>query len=162
MMRPSDEHEHDREREHEREHHHEHEHEHEHGHDREPMPARQETSTREAQREPMPEAQREPMPEQQREPMPEQQPRSFMAIPDAQTYMRRFEAVQAEFIDEPRRAVEKAESLVSEAIDRMMDSLKEELHRSRARTDGADQTEQLRIAMKRYRDILHSFGERER
>jgi hypothetical protein len=87
---------------------------------------------------------------------------SFMSIPDAASYMQRFEAVQAEFIDEPRRAVEKAESLVSEAIDRMMDSLKEELHRSRARSDGdgGDETEQLRIAMKRYRDLLHSFSQR--
>lgn len=88
--------------------------------------------------------------------------RSYMSIPDAETYMRRFDAVQAEFIDEPRRAVEKAESLVSEAIDRMMDSLKEELHRSRTQSDGngADETEQLRIAMKRYRDLLHSFSRR--
>jgi hypothetical protein len=87
---------------------------------------------------------------------------SFMSIPDAASYMQRFEAVQAEFIDEPRRAVEKAESLVSEAIDRMMDSLKQELHRSRAHTDGdgGDETEQLRIAMKRYRDLLNSFSQR--
>jgi hypothetical protein len=87
---------------------------------------------------------------------------SFMSIPDAESYMQRFEAVQAEFIDEPRQAVEKAESLVSEAIDRMMDSLKQELHRSRARSDGdgGDETEQLRIAMKRYRDLLHSFSQR--
>jgi hypothetical protein len=83
--------------------------------------------------------------------------RSHMAMPDAASYMRRFEAVQAEFIDEPRRAVEKAESLVSEAIDRMMDSLKQELNRSRTRSDGGDETEQLRMAMKRYREILHSF-----
>ena len=99
----------------------------------------------------------------EREPMSTQTQtqRSILGIPDAQAYIQRFEAVQAEFIDEPRRAVEKAETLVSEAIDRMMDSLKEELHRSRTRNDGGgDETEQLRIAMKRYRDLLHSFSQR--
>ena len=99
----------------------------------------------------------------EREPMsaPTQTQRSFLGIPDAEAYIQRFESVQAEFIDEPRRAVEKAETLVSEAIDRMMDSLKEELHRSRTRNDGGgDETEQLRIAMKRYRDLLHSFSQR--
>ena len=81
-------------------------------------------------------------------------------MPGADDFMRRFEAVQAEFIDEPKRAVEKAESLVSEAIDRMMDSLKEELQRSKARIGGEDDTEQLRVAMKRYREILYSFNDR--
>jgi hypothetical protein len=70
-------------------------------------------------------------------------------------YLRRFEAVQSEFIDEPRRAVENAKSLVQEAIDRMMSRLHQE-------AGEGDDTERLRITLKRYRDVLHTFGERMR
>jgi hypothetical protein len=70
-------------------------------------------------------------------------------------YLRRFESVQSEFIDEPRRAVEKAKSLVQEAIDRMMSQLHQD-------AGEGDDTERLRITLKRYRDVLHTLGDRMR
>lgn len=70
-------------------------------------------------------------------------------------YLRRFESVQSEFIDEPRRAVEKAKSLVQEAIDRMMGQLQHD-------AGEGDDTERLRLTLKRYRDVLHTLGERMR
>src|SRR5207248_5733650 len=63
----------------------------------------------------------------------------------------RFEQLQAEFIDEPRQAVKSAQSLVEEAIDRMMEGL-----RHSGVDDKAD-TEQLRLTMKRYRDLLYQL-----
>ena len=93
-------------------------------------------------------------------PTDRESPTSVMSTPDAGEYIRRFEVFQAEFIDEPRTAVEKVESLVSEAVDRMMSALKEELHGSHGQGDG-EETERLRLAMKRYRDILYSFSDKE-
>ena len=66
-------------------------------------------------------------------------------------YRARFEQLQAEFIDEPRQAVKSAQSLVEEAIDRMMEGL-----RHSGVDDKAD-TEQLRLTMKRYRDLLYQL-----
>jgi hypothetical protein len=67
-------------------------------------------------------------------------------------YRARFEQLQAQFIEEPRGAVRSAQSLVEEAVTRMMHGLQE------AGADGAD-TEQLRLAMKRYRDLLYQVTE---
>jgi hypothetical protein len=66
-------------------------------------------------------------------------------------YRTRFEQIQAQFIDEPRGAVRSAQSLVEEAVNRMMQSLQQT-----GATKDAD-TEQLRVAMKRYRDLLYQL-----
>ena len=52
-------------------------------------------------------------------------------------------------------SVEKAKSLVEEAIDRMMNELKRD-------AGSGDDTEQLRLTLKRYRDMLYTLGERMR
>jgi hypothetical protein len=72
-------------------------------------------------------------------------------------YHSRFEAVQSEFIDEPRQAVEKAASLVEEAVDLMMHTLKHELEQVRSELGDGNDTERLRIAFRRYRDVLESL-----
>jgi hypothetical protein len=66
-------------------------------------------------------------------------------------YWTRFEAIQAQFIEEPRSAVQSAQKLVEEAVDRMMEGL-----RHTKSGDKAD-TEELRVTMKRYRDVLHQI-----
>ena len=66
-------------------------------------------------------------------------------------YWTRFEAIQAQFIDEPQSAVRSAQKLVEEAVDRMMEGL-----RHTGAGDKAD-TEELRVAMKRYRDVLQQI-----
>jgi len=68
-------------------------------------------------------------------------------------YRGRFEQLQAQFIDEPRTAVRSAQSLVEEAIDRMMEGM-----RHSGADDKAD-TEQLRLTMRRYRDLIYQLTE---
>lgn len=63
-------------------------------------------------------------------------------------YRTRFEQIQAQFIEQPQTAVRSAKSLVEEAVSRLMEDLR--------RDDVGDKadTEQLRLAMMRYRDVL--------
>ncbi|HEX6348195.1 MAG TPA: hypothetical protein VF160_02255 [Candidatus Dormibacteraeota bacterium] len=81
------------------------------------------------------------------QPMAEQR----MAGNGMNEYWTRFEALQAKFIEEPREAVRSAQKLVEEAVDRMMEGL-----RHTGAGDKAD-TEELRVAMKRYRDVLQQI-----
>jgi len=82
------------------------------------------------------------------------------ALPDMTDYRVRFEKIQAEFIEEPKVAVEKAERLVEEAIDRMTTSMHEQMQELHRYTDRSSDTEQLRVTMRRYRDFIESLGGR--
>jgi hypothetical protein len=66
-------------------------------------------------------------------------------------YRDRFADLQTRFIDDPRGATDQACSLVKEAVDRMMDSMLE-----------AGDTEQMRMAMQRYRNVLETVAEQSR
>jgi hypothetical protein len=68
-------------------------------------------------------------------------------------YRARFDEIQAQFIEEPRDAVRSAQLMVEEAVNRMMEGL-----RQAGTGDGAD-TEQLRVAMMRYRNLLYQVTE---
>lgn len=81
-------------------------------------------------------------------------------MPEMNQFRQRFEELQSEFIQEPRAAVQKAETLVDEAIKRMMVTLQERLRRIHGETDGTSDTEQLRITMMRYREFMDSLGDR--
>ena len=105
-------------------------------------------------------AAREPEPEPQQEAERETEPRLegvHAGAADLAGYHSRFEAVQSEFIDEPRQAVEKAASLVEEAVDLMMRALQRELEQVRSELGDDKDTERLRIALRRYRDVLESL-----
>jgi len=105
-------------------------------------------------------AAREPEPEPQQEAERETEPRLegvHAGAADLAGYHSRFEAVQSEFIDEPRQAVEKAASLVEEAVDLMMRALQRELEQVRSELGDNEDTERLRIALRRYRDVLESL-----
>jgi hypothetical protein len=65
-----------------------------------------------------------------------------------------FEQVQAEFIGEPRTAVEKAEAL----IDGLMDALHNQLQRIHSTVETKTDTEQLRVAMLSYRELVGSLS----
>jgi hypothetical protein len=70
--------------------------------------------------------------------------------------------IQAGFVDEPRRAVEQADSLVAETMKRMAEVFARERAHLEGQWDRGDQvnTEDLRIALQRYRaffDRLLSF-----
>ena len=73
--------------------------------------------------------------------------------PETQGLRSRWQAVQGEFVDEPRRAVEEADQLVSSVIGRLSEVFAEEREKIEQQwPKGADMsTEDLRQALRRYR-----------
>jgi hypothetical protein len=111
----------------------------------------------------------QPAPEPREDPMLETQAAEEMrtrspepvrdapAGPALGDYQQRFESLQSEFIEEPRAAVEKAESLVEEAVDRMMTTLRDRIQRVHSEIGEGSDTERLRLAMRSYRDLIDSM-----
>jgi hypothetical protein len=68
----------------------------------------------------------------------------------------RWDAIQVGFVDEPRRAVEEADSLVAVAMKRLAEQFSEERSKLEGQWDrGGDvSTEDLRIALRRYRSFF--------
>ena len=76
-------------------------------------------------------------------------------------YRHRFDELQAQFIDEPRAAVEKAEKLVDEAVNALLGSMRERMQRLHKDYDGdSKDTERLRLAMRGYRELMDSLTDR--
>jgi hypothetical protein len=75
---------------------------------------------------------------------------------DADSLRTRWDAIQAEFVDEPRSAVEKADALVGDVMQRLLDGFGSERNRLEREWDRGDRvsTEDLRIALKRYRSFF--------
>ena len=71
----------------------------------------------------------------------------------------RWDEVQAGFVDDPRRTVEQADRLVGEVIDHLAKMFREERARleSHWSKGGKVETEDLRIAMQRYRDFFRTL-----
>jgi len=69
----------------------------------------------------------------------------------------RWSDVQGAFVDEPRRAVEQADSLVASAMKRLAEIFAEERSTLERQWDSGDNvsTEDLRIALQRYRSFFH-------
>lgn len=75
---------------------------------------------------------------------------------DAADLRTRWADIQAAFVDEPRRAVERADSLVAEVMKRLAESFANEragLERQWDRGDNVT-TEDLRVALQRYRSFF--------
>jgi hypothetical protein len=68
----------------------------------------------------------------------------------------RWESVQISFVDEPRQAVEQADSLVAEVMKRLAETFASERKNLEQQWDRGDQvnTEDLRIALQRYRSFF--------
>ena len=64
-----------------------------------------------------------------------------------------WDSIQASFVDEPRQAVEKADQLVAEAMQRLAETFARERADLEAQWDRGDDvsTEDLRVALRRYR-----------
>lgn len=77
---------------------------------------------------------------------------------DMSSYMDRFEEVQAQFIEEPQEAVRQAEALLGEAVERMTVTLHEQIRRIQNDVGDDKDTERLRMAMKNYKNLIHSLG----
>ena len=75
---------------------------------------------------------------------------------EAQTFHARWNEVQASFVDEPRKAVEQADTLVATTMKRLAEVFAEErtnLEHQRDRGDNVS-TEDLRVALQRYRSFF--------
>ena len=87
---------------------------------------------------------------------PDTGPAPLFADAELTGYRSRWSAIQTGFVDEPRRAVEQADSLVSELMTRLTDTFTNERRNLEGQWEKADKisTEDLRIAMQRYRSFF--------
>ena len=86
----------------------------------------------------------------------DEQHASLFAGNEAQQFRGRWSDIQAGFVDEPRRAVEQADSLVAEAMQRLAQVFADERTRLEQQWDrgGETNTEELRLALRRYRSFF--------
>ena len=68
----------------------------------------------------------------------------------------RWQQIQTEFVDEPRRSVEQADGLVAELMQRLAQTFSEERSNLESQWDRGDDvsTEDLRVALQRYRSFF--------
>ena len=79
----------------------------------------------------------------------------LFAEQDAGTFRASWQSIQAGFVDEPRRAVEQADKLVAEVIQRLAQVFAAERAALEAVWSAGDvETEQLRVALRRYRSFF--------
>jgi hypothetical protein len=77
--------------------------------------------------------------------------------PDEANELRsRWDSIQAGFVDEPRRAVEEADSLVAAAMKQLAETFADERRTLEAQWDRGDDvsTEDLRVALRKYRSFF--------
>ena|SRR5437868_13398965 len=77
--------------------------------------------------------------------------------PDEMTNLRsRWERIQTDFVDEPRRSVQQADELVSTVAKRLTEIFGDERNRLEQAWDKGDSisTEDLRMAFRRYRSLF--------
>jgi hypothetical protein len=75
---------------------------------------------------------------------------------EAQEFRSKWERIQTGFVDEPRKAVQDADSLVANAIKRLAEVFAEERSKLERDWDRGDNvsTEDLRVALQRYRSFF--------
>lgn len=75
---------------------------------------------------------------------------------EAKELRSRWDAIQVGFVDEPRRAVERADNLVAGAMKRLAEIFSEERERLEKQWDRGEDisTEDLRLALQRYRSFF--------
>ena len=88
--------------------------------------------------------------------MTDEKPEPLFASGDASGYRTRWGAIQTGFVDEPRKAVEEADALVAEVMQRLAAVFADERKRLESQWERNDQisTEDLRQAMRRYRSFF--------
>lgn len=95
-----------------------------------------------------PQQQREtPRESQQRETVPQQRPSSRLED--------EWQAVQYEFVDDPQAAVSKADDLVTKAIEEL--TTRQRTLSQQWKGEGKHETEDLRLALHRYRELFKSL-----
>jgi hypothetical protein len=75
---------------------------------------------------------------------------------EAKDFRARWDTIQGGFVDEPRRAVEQADSLVAGAMKRLAEMFADERAKLEGQWDRGDSvsTEDLRLALRRYRPFF--------
>jgi len=75
---------------------------------------------------------------------------------ESSDFTTRWQAIQVEFVDNPRESVERADGLVAELMQRLAATFAEERERLERQWDGGDDvsTEDLRVALTRYRSFF--------
>ncbi len=86
----------------------------------------------------------------------DEQAAPLFSAAQAKEFRARWDAIQGGFVDEPRRAVEQADSLVAEAMKRLAEVFAEERARLEGQWDRKESvsTEDLRLALRRYRSFF--------
>ena len=77
-------------------------------------------------------------------------------LPDSDDFQTRWEAIQVRFVDEPRGAVEDADALVANVMQRLAEGFAQERERLEAQWGRGEDisTEDLRVALQRYRSFF--------
>ena len=80
----------------------------------------------------------------------------LFASDDAERFRGRWHAVQVGFVDEPRQAVQDADSLVAELMQQLAETFAQERSKLESQWDSGDDasTEDLRVAFQRYRSFF--------
>ena len=75
---------------------------------------------------------------------------------ETEDFRSRWQRIQTEFIDDPRRSVERADELVAETMKRLAQIFAQERERLEQEWDRGDNvsTEDLRLALRRYRSFF--------
>ena len=88
---------------------------------------------------------------------PEEHTGPLFSKEDADKFRKEWDAIQAGFVDQPRKAVEEADNLVAVTIKRLAEMFAEEREKLEQQWDRGDDisTEDLRLALHRYRSFFH-------
>ncbi|WP_336217161.1 hypothetical protein [Nonomuraea sp. LPB2021202275-12-8] len=93
------------------------------------------------------------------EPAPPQ--RGSLLGSDPSSVLDRWHDLQASFVDDPREAVQRADSLMDEVMTSIRDTLERRLHELQEPWKNTDpdetETERLRMALRAYRNVLHKL-----
>ena len=89
-------------------------------------------------------------------PAADEQAAPLLSPDEAKDFRARWDAIQVGFVDEPRRAVEQADSLVAGAMKRLAEMFADERAKLEGQWDRGDNvsTEDLRLALRRYRSFF--------
>ena len=81
---------------------------------------------------------------------------ALFSADEAQGFRTRWDAVQTEFVDEPRKSVQEADNLVESVIQRLSQIFTDERGKLETQWEKGDDasTEDLRLALQRYRSFF--------
>src|SRR4051812_6114354 len=87
---------------------------------------------------------------------PAQQNAPLFSTDEAQGFRSRWDAVQTQFVDEPRKSVQEADNLVESVIQRLSKIFTDERSNLETQWESGDNvsTEDLRLALQRYRSFF--------